>query len=159
TRCAATSLFGGTTGRYTMELNRLRFLALFFVALALGPALAHLLELPNKMGLGREEYLTVQEIYSGWSLLGFVVAGALLSTLALTIRLRGTGRAFRLTLTALLCIVAAQALFWIFTFPANQATSNWTVLPDNWEALRTRWEYSHAAGALLNLGAMASLIL
>jgi hypothetical protein len=32
-------------------------LALFFAALALAPALAHLLELPNKIGLPRDEYL------------------------------------------------------------------------------------------------------
>lgn len=33
----------------------LRFVALLFAGLALGPALAHLLELPNKIGLSREE--------------------------------------------------------------------------------------------------------
>jgi len=32
------------------------------------------------------------------------------------------------------------------------------VQPDNWEALRLQWEYSHAGGAVLQLVAMASLI-
>ena len=48
-----------------MLIKSLYFIALFFVALALGPALAHLLELPNKITLAREDYLTVQQIYRG----------------------------------------------------------------------------------------------
>jgi len=59
-----------------MGLTTARFLSLLFVALALAPALAHLLELPNKIGLSHDDYLTVQQIYRGWALLGLVVAGA-----------------------------------------------------------------------------------
>lgn len=136
-----------------------RFSALFFTALALAPALAHLFELPNKIDLSREEYLTVQQIYSGWALLGFVVFGALLSNLSLTILLRKIPRAYALSLIAFLCIVGTQVIFWTFTFPANQATNNWTLLPDSWQALRHQWEYSHASSAVLNLTAMITLIL
>jgi hypothetical protein len=60
-----------------MGLTTARFFSLLFVALALAPALAHLLELPNKIGLSHDAYLTVQQIYRGWALLGLVVAGAL----------------------------------------------------------------------------------
>jgi hypothetical protein len=151
-----------------MAITRARFFSLLFVALALAPALAHLLELPNKIGLSREEYLTVQQIYQeyltvqqiyrGWALLGVVVFGALLATLVHALAARGRMKEFRAAVTAFVCIVAAQVVFWIFTFPTNQATRNWTVLPDNWEALRTQWEYSHAAGALLMLGAAVALI-
>ncbi|HET9529465.1 MAG TPA: DUF1772 domain-containing protein [Blastocatellia bacterium] len=137
----------------------IRFLSLYLTALALGPALAHLLELPNKVGLSREDYLTVQQIYRGWALLGIVIFGSLISTLILTIMLRKKGRAFTLTLIALLCIAASQVVFWTFTFPANQATNNWTYLPANWLELRQEWEYSHATGAGLWLIAMAALIL
>jgi hypothetical protein len=139
-------------------LDALRFLALFFVALTLGPSLAHLLELPNKMDLSREDYLTVQQIYRGWALLGFVVAGALLSTAALTLRVRARPRELAWSLTALAFLVVGHAIFWVFTFPANQATANWTALPENWLALRSRWEYSHAAAAVLNLLALTALI-
>ncbi len=45
------------------------FIAILFAALA---AMAHLLELPNKIGLSREDYFTVQAIYRGWALLGVV---------------------------------------------------------------------------------------
>ena len=50
-------------------------------------------------------------------------------------------------------------IFWTFTYPANQQTANWTLLPDNWEDLRRQWEYSHAAGALLNLVALICVII
>jgi hypothetical protein len=33
------------------------------------------------------------------------------------------------------------------------------VLPANWAELRTRWEYSHAASAMLNLAALGTVIL
>jgi hypothetical protein len=133
------------------------FLSLLFAALALGPAMAHLLELPNKINLSREDYLTVQQIYRGWNLLAVVVFGALLSTLALTITVRRQRRAFIFALIAFLCIVGTQIVFWTYTYPANQITDNWTTLPENWIGLRRQWEYSHATSALLNLLAMISL--
>jgi hypothetical protein len=133
------------------------FLSLLFAALALGPAMAHLLELPNKINLSREDYLTVQQIYRGWNLLAVVVFGALLSTLVLTITVRRQRRAFIFALIAFLCIVGTQIVFWTYTYPTNQITNNWTTLPENWIALRRQWEYSHATSALLNLLAMISL--
>jgi hypothetical protein len=136
-----------------------RFLSLLFCALALAPALAHLLELPSKISLPRDEYFVVQQIYRGWWMLGIVVFGALLSTLALTIVVRKRPGELGPALTAFLCIVATQAIFWTFTFPANQQTANWTLLPDNWQELRMRWEYSHAASAMLNLVAMIAVII
>jgi hypothetical protein len=140
-------------------LTLVRFTSLLFTALALAPAMAHLLELVHKIQLSREEYLTVQQIYRGWSLLGIVVIGALLSTVLLAILVRKQRTPLMLTLIALLCMVAAQVVFWTLTYPANQATNNWTVLPTNWQELRAQWEYSHATGAGLNLIALITLIL
>jgi hypothetical protein len=141
-----------------MGLTAARFSSLLFAALALAPALAHLLELPNKISLAQDDYLTVQQIYRGWALLGFIVAGALVSSLSLTVMVRKRPKEFALTLIAFLCIMGTQIVFWTFTFPANQLTSNWTVLPDNWMALRSQWEYSHAASAVLNFFALVALI-
>src|SRR5215470_3159173 len=142
-----------------MGLAAARFSSLLFAALALAPAMAHLLELPNKIYLARDDYLTVQQIYRGWALLGFVVAGALLSTLALTLTIRKEHKAFMFAFIALLCIAGTQVVFWTYTYPANQATHNWTMLPDNWVELRRQWEYSHATSAVLNLVALVTLIL
>lgn len=101
-----------------MALMWVRFFSVLFAALALAPALAHLLELPNKIHLSK----------------------ALLA-----------GSAFSL-------IVLTQVIFWSFTFPANKQTANWTTLPPDWEQLRVRWEYSHAASAVLSFLALVALI-
>lgn len=139
-------------------LSIARFFSLLFAALALAPALAHVLELPNKIGLSRADYLTVQQIYRGWAWLGIVVVGALLSTLALTIVLRNRNRAFGLVLLAFLCIAGTQVVFWTFTFPVNRQTMNWSMMPEHWPALRAQWEYSHATAAVLNFIALVALI-
>jgi hypothetical protein len=134
------------------------FCALIAVALGLGPSLAHLLELPNKIGLGEDAYFTVQAIYRGWAMLAIVVVVALVSTAALALLLRRRRRPMAWALAAFGCLVGAQALFWTFTYPANQATDNWTVVPADWQLLRSQWEYSHAAAAVLNLAAMVALV-
>jgi hypothetical protein len=135
-----------------------RFLSLLFCALALAPALAHLLELPNKMGMSRDEYLVAQQIYRGWWMLGIFVFGALLSTLWLAIVARRRLAVFIPALIAFLAIAGTQVVFWTFTFPMNQRTANWTIFPDGWAALRMQWEYSHAASAVLNLVALVAVI-
>lgn len=141
-----------------MWLNTLRFTSLLFTAIALGAGLAHLLELVNKMKLSAADYFTVQKMYRGWSLLGIVVIVSFVSTLMLAIK-QYKHNSFALILAALLCIAATQLVFWIFTYPVNVQTKNWTVLPADWVDLRRRWEFSHAAGALLNLTALILLIL
>jgi hypothetical protein len=143
----------------TRSIKAVRFCALFFSGLALVPTGAHLAELPHKIGMSAAEYLTVQQIYRGWALFGIVIFAAILSTLLLAIAVRGAGRTFKLTVIALLCIVGTQGVFWIFTFPVNQATVNWSTLPPNWTELRAQWEYSHAVSGGLNLIAFAALIL
>ena len=141
-----------------MALACARFISLLFTGLAMAPAFAHLASLPNKIGLPRDEYFVVQQIYRGWALLGVVVFAALISTLVLTFMLRKRQKRFKLALVAFLCIVGTQILFWTFTFPANQQTVDWTVAPADWTALRTQWEYSHAASAVLNVAAFIALI-
>lgn len=133
-------------------------LALVSTALALGPALAHAFELPNKIGLQRDSYFLVQQIYRGWSTLGFLLFLELGSMIALAVALKGSGAAIRWVLAAILCVVAAQAVFWLFTQPANVATANWTRIPDGWMGLRACWEYSHLAGAVCQFMAFCSLV-
>ena len=136
----------------------LYFLSVVLVALALGPSLAHVLELPNKIGLSAQDYLTVQQIYRGWAWLGAILFSALAATLVVAVQARATRRAFTLALLAAACLASMLAVFFVFTYPVNLATDNWTFLPRGWEALRARWEYSHAAGALLNFAALVALL-
>jgi hypothetical protein len=119
-----------------MMIKALQFVAMLFTVLAMATGWAHLLALPNKMTLSHDDYLTVQQIYRGWALLGFIVVGALVATAMLTVLQRGAGTSFYLALDATLCIALSLAVFFLFTFPANKATQNWTVLPQQWQALR-----------------------
>lgn len=135
------------------------FVALLATAMALGGALAHVLELPNKIGLSADEYFVVQKVYYGWNRLAFLLLIEIISMIVVTIFARHTPLVFWPALFAIVFLVCAQAVFWVFTFPANVATENWTQIPQNWQVLRARWEYSHAAGAGFQLLAMASLIL
>jgi hypothetical protein len=134
------------------------FIAMLATAVALGGALAHALELPNKLGLPVNEYFTVQQIYRGWDKLGFLLAVELAAMIATAILYRHEPSVRWPVIAAIASLVVAQAIFWTFTFPANRATSNWTQIPENWEQLRRNWEYSHAAGAFFQLLAMAALI-
>lgn len=134
------------------------FIALMATALALGGALAHALELPAKIGMSREDYFVVQQIYAGWNRLAFLLAIELTGMLALLVIYWREPAVMRPVALALACLVAAQVVFWIWTFPANAVTGNWTVQPENWEQLRTHWEYSHLAGAVFQTGAMAALV-
>lgn len=134
------------------------FVALLSTSLALGGALAHLFELPNKIGLSRDDYFVVQQAYNGWNQLAYILLVELVSMIALAVMSRREPGVFWAAIVALFGLVAAQAVFWIFTFPANVATENWTVIPADWERLRDQWEYSHAAGALFQLVAMGALI-
>jgi hypothetical protein len=135
----------------------LRFAAVILVALCLVPAGTHFFEMPNKMGLSQDSYFTVQAIYRGWSLFGFALFGALGATLALTAASWWHDRPFALPLFAFACIAATLAIFFAFTYPANIATANWTEQPENWQALRTQWEYAHASNAVITFAALCAL--
>jgi hypothetical protein len=134
------------------------FIALLATSLALGAALAHALELPNKISMPREQYFIVQGAYQGWDRLAYLLAVQLLGIVAVAILYRAEWHVLQPTLFALGGLVAAQAVFWVWTFPANQATSFWTVQPDDWASWRRQWEYSHLAGAAFQLLAMVGLI-
>lgn len=135
----------------------LQFCAIVLTALALVPAGAHFFELPNKIGLDQQAYFTVQAIYRGWALFGFVLFGALFANLALTLLLALRRRSYTLPLLAFLLVAATLAIFFTWTFPANQATANWTLPTPNWQALRTHWEYAHATNAVLTFIALCLL--
>jgi hypothetical protein len=134
------------------------FIALLATSLALGGALAHAFELSNKIGMGRDAYFTVQTVYSGWDRLAYILAVELAGMLAVIFLYRAEPRVFWPACVALGGLVGAQIVFWIWTFPANQATENWTYQPADWESLRSQWEYSHLAGAGFQTIAMIALI-
>lgn len=141
-----------------MSHQYLRTLAVLLTALALVPAGAHLLEMPSKLALSREDYLTVQAIYRGWALLGVLLIAAIVADLALAVALRRDRSAAMRAAAGGLLIAVTLVIFFVWVFPANQATENWTTLPGNWETLRAQWEYGHAVNAVLTLLALCAVV-
>jgi hypothetical protein len=142
-----------------VALKVVQFIAIALIALALVPVGAHLFALPNKIGLIQEQYFVVQSIYRGWALFGAILIPAVLANLLLAVMLRGRRAQFTLALFAALCMGATLVAFFIWTYPANVATNNWTTVPENWEQLRRQWEYSHAVNALITFIAFCSVTL
>jgi len=155
-------------------------ISILLVALAMAPAVAHLLEFPGKRRLTKADYLTVQPIYyPGFTIAGGVgEVGGLISVFAiLLLTPRGTP-AFWLRLVALLAMLGMQGVFWIFTQPVNKFWLQSTNLgsfgatlfgvgsgtdrprpddPKGWKTMRDRWEYSHIARA--GLASLSFLLL
>jgi hypothetical protein len=146
-----------------MSLPLLQVTALALVAVVLTATLAHALELPGKLRLGREDYLTVQGIYyPGFTRAGLAEPAAILALLLLLL-MTPMGLGFWLTLGAFLAMVAVHATFWLVTQPVNRvwvaeldlgradaaffATGRRTA-EANWTTLRDRWERSHVIRAV-----------
>jgi hypothetical protein len=140
-----------------MSLKTLKFLTMIFTGLTLGAGLAHLYSFPNKIDLPQDDYFTVQQAYRGWQFIGISMFGQIVFGLWLVLKSRQHHKIFRYAVAALICILMSVAIFFIFTFPTNIQTHNWTYVPPNWQVLRDQWEYSHAAAALFSLAAFVFL--
>ncbi len=136
-----------------------RFLTVVITGLSLIAPGAHALELLNKIGLPKTEYFIVQQIYSGWWIIGLLLPLALAANVLNAIFLRNDKTAMMLSIAAATLIGLNLIIFMLFTQPANAATQNWTVQPENWEALRSQWEYSHAVNAAVNFVAFCCAVL
>lgn len=137
----------------------LKFTAVMLTALALAPGGAHLFALPNKIALPVEAYFVAQGIYRGWAMLGAVLIAAVIANFLLALAQYRRAERYLYALGAGLCLLLTLAIFFTWTFPANQATANWTVVPQDWEALRTQWEYSHAVNAGITFVALALVVI
>jgi hypothetical protein len=144
--------------RYSSGYDLLFFVAILASVIALGGGLAHVYELPRKLALSRDAYFTVQQIYAGWKLFGFVIMIQLIALAMLAWRSAREYYVFRPVVAALVLLGLAQAVFWTVTFPVNAVTHNWTQVPADWEALRRQWEYSHAGGTFCQLLGLCCLV-
>jgi Domain of unknown function (DUF1772) len=141
------------------------------------PAMAHALELPGKMRLAKKAY--VQPIYyPGFTIAGIAEPIGLVVLLLLVFLTPLWTAAFWLTLAGFVAMLAMHLLYWLLTHPVNnfwladfkpkglgasffgdpfgRTKSGKPLATPNWTILRDRWEYSHAARAIL---ALISLIL
>ncbi|MFN7943822.1 MAG: anthrone oxygenase family protein [Blastocatellia bacterium] len=157
----------------------MQILTVMVVAVAFALSLAHALELPGKMRLDKETYYAVQPIYyPGFTIGGISEPVGVLLTLMLLLLTPSGSAAFWLTLVALLCLLAQQAVYWLVTHPVNQfwlegqnlsragasffsvgnKAADHTPRPD-WQQLRDRWEYSHVARAVLMFVSITALVI
>lgn len=139
--------------------------ALFLVAVAMALSLAHALELPGKMRLSKEAYLTVQQIYyPGFTYGGFSEVGGIVALAVLLFLLPYAGAGFWWAAAALALLSMSHLTYWLFTHPVN---GFWLKDVDlkglggaffstfsaadaaDWTKLRDVWEYSHVARAVL----------
>jgi len=123
-------------------------------AIAFVPAGGHLFELPNKIGLSEEHYFVAQSIYRGWALFGNVIIAAIAANLTLALTSWRRRRRYWPSLAAALILAGTVLVFFAWTQPANVATRYWTVTTPDWQKLRTQWEWSHAANAVLTFIAL-----
>lgn len=133
------------------------FFAIVLTAFILAPSAAHLFALPNKIGLDARDYFTVQGIYRGWALFGALIIPALIVDALLAFLLRHDRLRFWLATGAAAGVALSLVVFFIWVFPGNAATSNWTAIPPDWRSLRARWEFGHAASAVIMAAAMCAL--
>jgi len=149
-------------------LQIVRILSTILVAFGMAPAVAHTLEHPGKMRLGKDAYLAVQSVYyPGFTIAGAVgETGGLLATIVLLLLTPSGSAAFPLTLVAVLGMAGMQLIYWVLIHPVNRVWLRNSKLGaagggffafdpagrsagapggDDWRALRDRWERSHIA--------------
>src|SRR5262249_26252512 len=90
----------------------------------------------------------------GWALFGIVIFAAIGANLALAVTLKRRRAPFWLNTMASLLLACSLVVFFLWTYPANHATNNWTMTVPDWEKLRKQWEFSHAANAVLTFIAL-----
>jgi hypothetical protein len=142
----------------------LEVLTVMLAAVTMSLALAHALELPGKLRLGKDEYLAVQTIYyPGFTLGGIAEVAVIPAALAMLVLAPAQALQFWLIAGALAAFIAVQAIFWLMTQPANKFWLQNTRLSntatrffetgaaaeaDDWRKTRDRWERSHVLRAI-----------
>jgi hypothetical protein len=164
-----------------MIFMMLQVLCVCLAGIAAALPLAHALELPGKMRLGRDAYLATQPIYyPGFTIgAGFGEGGGMVATSILLLLTPAASREFPWTLAALVLLLAMHAAYWIWTHRINKLWLSGHQLkgvsggfieigsanraaPEigsggDWQRFRDRWEYYHVLRA--GLAAMAFVCL
>ena len=135
-------------------------------ALSLGPSFAHVLESAPRLARWSPQLWLETTVFNAQFRL-FAAVGAPLEILAivcpavLTWRLRGDSPAFGYALTATILFIVSLVAWASWVRPANSVLATWRPgpIPENFEAVRLRWETGHMAVAALKLCGLLSLVL
>jgi hypothetical protein len=144
-------------------------------AVAMTTSLAHALEYPGKLRLGRENYLAVQPIYyPGFTWAGAAEPVAIVAVAVLLALTPYNSAAFWFTAAALVAAITTHVLYWTRTAPVNKqwleheqlsasaqrffgTASN--VDERSWTVLRDRWEHSHVYRAATSITAFVLVVI
>jgi hypothetical protein len=151
----------------------LQIVSVLLVAIAMALALAHALELPGKLRLDRDAYLTVQRIYyPGFTVGGVSEIAGIIALVALTWGSTFDHTRLWWTFAALVLLMAMHATYWFVTHPVNNfwlkdvelsglGATFFSAFAGNaesdWTKLRDVWEYSHVARAIFGMLSLLSL--
>jgi hypothetical protein len=160
-------------------MRTLEVVTVIVVSIAMALGVAHALELPGKLRLSKEQYLSVQRIYyPGFTYGGVAEPIGLLLLLVLAIVTSAGNTRFWLTVAAFLVFVLMHATYWLVTHPVNSFWLKDTqpeqlargffafdplhridrLRAADWTVLRDRWEYSHVVRAVLALVSLLLLV-
>jgi hypothetical protein len=146
-----------------MVLKLWRFATIVLSALLVTLCFTHLWQLQARMGYDATLWLRTLDMHDAFRPTGagpFVEVGALFTAGVLAFMTRRRYPAFGLTLFAVVVLASSMALWWLLVLPAHDAVMTWTLdaIPADWAVIRTRWEYAHAARAILAFLAFGALV-
>jgi hypothetical protein len=148
-----------------MGLRAWRFIALLLAALALTMESAHVLELPQKMQYDAQLYAAVNTtLYRYFAIVGGVYqVSSIVAAFVLAFLVRQRQPTFGWALAGAFCLLLAFGIWLVVVAPVNGEVAEALrsapeSVPAVWLRLRTRWEYGHAAGFVVQLVGLCPLV-
>lgn len=148
-----------------MLLRAWRFVTLLLTALTLTLTSAHVLELPQKMAYDADLYSAVNTtLYRHFATVGAVyTVGSIVAALVLVYLVRRRRAALAWTVAGTICLLLAFGSWLVLVVPVNREIAEaLRTAPDSvpalWMRLRTRWEYGHAVGFVVELAGFCALL-
>lgn len=140
--------------------------ALVITALSLGPSFAHVLEAPPRLTRWPPELWREATVFNGQFQLFAIVGGpldigAILVTAVLAYTLRHDRPSFRYALAGSALFAAGLATWFAWVAPANAVLATWQPgpVPEDFTAIRDRWETGHMAVAGIKLAGFVATAL
>jgi ABC-type xylose transport system permease subunit len=131
---------------------------LTLAALSLGPSFAHVLEAPPRLAIWPPELWREATVFHGQFQLFAIIGGpldvgAILGTALLAYALRHERPSFQLALAGCLLFASSLGVWFAWVAPANSVLATWAPgpIPEDFHAIRNRWETGHMAVAGLKL--------
>jgi hypothetical protein len=139
-------------------------LAATVAALSLGPSFAHVLESGPRLHVWSPELWREATVFNQQFKLFLIVGApldiaAILAPAVLTYLLRGDSPAFGFALGTTVFFALALLAWFLVVSPANSVLATWTAgpIPDDFDAIRWRWEAGHMVVAGLKFLGFISL--